>query len=73
MNSNLQRVAYADGPEERWAAIDDLLRRPREARLVLRMPPRRVRAVRLMVGLREEALSWPRWSVPEVALFRGCR
>jgi hypothetical protein len=68
-----ERVAYADGPEERWSTIDDLLRRPREARLVLRIPPRRVRAVRLMVGLREQDLSWPRWRVGEVALYRGCR
>jgi hypothetical protein len=68
-----QRIAYADGPEERWATIQDLLERPREARLVLRIPARRVRAVRLMVGLREESLSWPRWRVPEVALFGACR
>jgi hypothetical protein len=68
-----ERVAYADGPEERWATIEELLQRPREARFVVRLPARRVRAVRLMVGLREEALSWPRWSVPEVALFRDCR
>ncbi len=67
------RVPYADGPEERWATIAELLRRPREARLVLRLTPRRVRAVRLMVGLREQDLSWPRWRVPEIALYRDCR
>ena len=67
------RVAYADGPEERWSTIDALLRHPRDAQLVLRIPPRRVRAVRLMVGLREQDLSWPRWRVPEVTLFRDCR
>ena len=64
---------YADGPEERWSTLEDLLQRPREARLVLRLPARRVRAVRLMVGLREEDLSWPRWRVPEATLFRDCR
>ena len=68
-----QRVAYADGPGERRATIQELLSRPRDARLVLRFPPRRVRAVRLMVGLREEDPSWPRWRVPELALFRDCR
>ncbi|HET9314417.1 MAG TPA: hypothetical protein VFQ51_02465, partial [Vicinamibacteria bacterium] len=68
-----ERVAYADGPEERWSTIDELLRHPREARLVLRIPKRRVRAVRLMVGLREQDLSWPRWRVGEVALYRDCR
>jgi hypothetical protein len=68
-----QRVAYGDGPDERWSAIEDLLRRPREASLVLRLPARRVRGVRLMVGLREEDPSWPRWRVPELALFRDCR
>jgi hypothetical protein len=67
------RVAYADGPEERWSTLEDLLQRPREARLVLRLPARRVRAVRLMVGLREQDLSWPRWRVPEATLFRDCR
>jgi hypothetical protein len=68
-----ERVAYADGPHERWATIEELIRSPREARLVLRLPPRRVRAVRLMVGRREQDLSWPRWRVPEIALYRGCR
>lgn len=69
-----QRVAYADGPEERWAVLRELLERPRDARLVLRLPEaRRVRAVRLMVGLREEDPSWPRWRVSEVSLFRACR
>ena len=68
-----ERVAYADGPEERWSTIDALLTHPRDAQLVLRIPPRRVRAVRVMVGLREQDLSWPRWRVPEVTLFRDCR
>lgn len=68
-----QRLEYGDGPEERWSAIEELLRRPRDARLVLRLPARRVRAVRLMVGLREEDPSWPRWRVPELSLFRACR
>jgi hypothetical protein len=69
-----QRVPYADGPEERWQTIQDLLQRPRAASLVLRLPEsRRVRGVRLMIGLREEDPSWPRWRVPEVALFRACR
>ena len=68
-----QRVAYADGPDERWDVIRELLDRPREARLVLRLPAQRVRAVRLMVGLREEDPSWPRWRVPELELYRECR
>jgi hypothetical protein len=68
-----ERVAYADGPEERWSTIEALLKHPREARLVLRIPPREVKAVRLMIGLREQDLSWPRWRVAEVALYRDCR
>ena len=31
-----QRVAYADGPDERWETVRDLVERPREARLVMR-------------------------------------
>jgi hypothetical protein len=68
-----ERVAYADGPEESWALVRDLVERPRAARLVLRFPARQVRAVRLMVGLREEEPSWPRWRVPEVEIYRDCR
>jgi hypothetical protein len=68
-----RRVPYADGPEERWATLRELLDRPRSARLVLRTEPRRVKAVRLMVGWREDDPSLPRWRVPELALYRTCR
>jgi hypothetical protein len=66
------RVAYADGPEERWETVRDLVERPQAARMVLRIPPRRVSAIRVMVGYREEDPAWPRWSVPELRLFRRC-
>ena len=68
-----QRVVYAQGPEEEWALLHDLVERPRDAQLVLRFAPQPVRAVRLMVGLREEEPSWPRWRVSEVDIFRDCR
>jgi hypothetical protein len=68
-----ERVAYSDGPEERWAMLRDLVERPRQARMVLRFAPRRASGVRLMVGYREEEPAWPRWSVHELRLFRGCR
>ena len=34
----LSREPWADGPEERWAFLEDLVQRPREAQLVLRFP-----------------------------------
>jgi hypothetical protein len=68
-----QRVPYADGPAERLATLDALLERPREAHMVLRIEPRPVRRVRLLVGLREEDPAWPRWSVPELRLFGRCQ
>ena len=63
----------ADGPAERLATLDDLLERPRQARMVLRIEAQPVRRLRVMVGLREEDPAWPRWSVPEVRLFAACR
>jgi hypothetical protein len=68
-----QRLDYADGPAERWATIQGLLERPREARLVLRVAPRPVSRLRLAVGGREEDASWPPWSLPELHLFGSCR
>jgi hypothetical protein len=68
-----QRVPYDDGPEERWALLRDLVQRPTQALMVLRLAPRRVSALRLMVGYREEEPAWPRWSVPELMLFRRCQ
>ena len=68
-----QRVEYADGPAERRETLESLLERPREARMVLRFPPRPVRRIRLMVGLREEDPAWPRWAVPELRLFAECQ
>lgn len=67
-----QRVAYADGPEERWDTLRMLLERPREAAWILRFPPRRVRGVRLMVGWRADDPSWPRWRVPELDFYGAC-
>jgi hypothetical protein len=68
-----RRVAYADGPAQRVATLNDLLQRPREARMVLRIEAQPVRRLRLMVGLREEDPAWPRWSVPELRLFARCQ
>jgi hypothetical protein len=67
-----RRVPYADGPEERWDTVRALVDRPRQARMVMRIAPERMRAVRLMVGYREEEPAWPRWSVHELRLFRRC-
>jgi hypothetical protein len=68
-----RRVGYADGPEERWETLRALVERPREARMVMRLPESpTVTGVRLMVGLREVGPAWPRWSVPELELYRGC-
>jgi hypothetical protein len=68
-----KRVPYPDGPAERLATLSDLLDRPREARMVLRIEPQPVRRLRVMVGLREEDPAWPRWSVAELRLFAACR
>ena len=67
------RVPWADGPAERLAALDDLIERPREARMVLHIGPRPVRRLRLIVGWREEDPAWPRWAVPELSLYSSCR
>lgn len=72
VDAGWQRVAYQDGPEERWSTLRALLERPREAAWVLRFPARTVRAVRLMVGWRAADPSWPRWRVPEVDLYGAC-
>lgn len=68
-----RRVPYDDGPAERLATLNELLDRPREARMVLRIEPQPVRRLRVMVGLREEDPAWPRWSVAELRLFAACR
>jgi hypothetical protein len=67
-----RRVPWADGPEERWEAVRDLVERPQSARMVLRIAPQRASGVRLMVGYREEDPAWPRWSVPELRIYRRC-
>lgn len=68
-----RRIAFADGPAERVATLDDLLERPRSARLVLRFPPEPVVALRFALGSRESDPSWPRWAVSELHLYRACR
>jgi hypothetical protein len=68
-----RRVPYADGPEERWALLDELVRTPREARAVYRLPPTPLRALRLALSSREHDDAWPQWSVPELRLYRACR
>ncbi|MET0552322.1 MAG: hypothetical protein ABW221_04750 [Vicinamibacteria bacterium] len=72
VDAGWQRVGYADGPEERWETLHQLLVRPREAAWVLRFPARTVRGVRLMVGWRADDPSWPRWRVPELTLYGAC-
>jgi hypothetical protein len=67
------RVPWDDGPEERWAQLDELVHHPAQARLVLRFAPQVASAARLMVGWREDDPAWPRWSVPELRLYRACR
>ena len=68
-----RRVAFADGPAERVATLDELLERPREARLVLRFAPQRFERLRFALGSRAADPSWPRWAVSELRLYRECR
>jgi hypothetical protein len=72
VDAGWQRVDFADGPEERWDTLRQLLERPREAAWVLRFPARTVHGVRLMVGWRADDPSWPRWRLPELALYGEC-
>lgn len=67
------RVSYADGPEERWELLDQLVREPRQARHVLRFPPHATDGVRLSVAPEGDVAVLPRWSVPEVHLYGACR
>lgn len=67
------RVAFADGPAERVATLDDLLQRPKQARLVLRFAPARLERLRFALGFREADPAWPRWAVSELRLYRECR
>jgi hypothetical protein len=69
----LARTPWADGPEERWAQLEELVNRPAQAQVVLRFPPQTATGVRLMIGFRERDDAWPRWSVPELHLYRECR
>jgi hypothetical protein len=68
-----RRVAHADGPEERWALVDALVRAPREARAVYRIKPTPARAVRLVLAGGAGDDAWPQWSVPELRAYRACR
>jgi hypothetical protein len=68
-----RRAAYADGPQERGEVIQELVTRPREARLVLRFAPQLVRSFRLAVGWREQDASWPAWTVAELQAYKECR
>jgi hypothetical protein len=68
-----RRVPFADGPEERWALLDELVRKPREARAVYRLSPTPARALRLMLSSAEHDDAWPQWSVPELRAYRACR
>ncbi|MBI3931972.1 MAG: hypothetical protein HY317_01030 [Acidobacteria bacterium] len=66
-------VPYADGPEEAWERLDDLVRRPREARIVLRFPSRSLTTFTLALGTRDRDWASPRWSVAELRAYRACR
>jgi uncharacterized membrane protein YwzB len=68
-----RRVPWSRGPEESWAVLDELLRRPREARLVVRFDPQELSALSLRIGSREQEDAWPQWSIPELRLYRACR
>jgi hypothetical protein len=67
------RVEFADGPAERWATLEELLTRPKDARMVLRFAPRTLTRLRLAIGGRRGDPAWPRWSVSELRLYRDCR
>jgi hypothetical protein len=68
-----RRLPYADGPEERWETLESLLRQPRQARMVLRLSPEPVSDLVLRIGGAEAEAAWPRWSIPELHLYRECR
>jgi hypothetical protein len=68
-----RKLAWADGPEERWATLEELLHRPREARLVVRVPAQAVTTLGIKIGPLDEGSAFPRWSVPELRLYRECR
>ncbi len=68
-----RRVPWADGPEERWATLQSLLERPREARMLLRLQPRALQVLDVKIAAREEDAAWPRWAIPELRVFRACR
>lgn len=67
-----ERVAYGDGPAERWSTIHELLERPKQASLILRFPAREMTRLRLSLGSKADA-SWPAWAIPELHLYRECR
>ena len=66
-----QKLQYRDDAAHRWATVEQLLTRPREARWVLPFPPVRTRQL-LFVLAYEREWAHPRWSVPELRLFRRC-
>ncbi|MBN2371561.1 MAG: hypothetical protein JXO72_13855 [Vicinamibacteria bacterium] len=63
-------MEFDDGPEMRWETLSSLLRDPWGGRIVLRIPPRRTRKIRL--SLTEEFIFAP-WHVADLRLYRECR
>jgi hypothetical protein len=69
-----RRAEVVDDVAGRLGVLDDLLRRPAAAEVVLRVAdPRPARGVRVAVGFREEDPAWPRWSVNELRVYGDCR
>ena len=66
-------VAFADDPEERLSTIDGLVRHPRDARLVLRIPRQRLWKIELKLAPSEQSDAWPPWAIPELHVYEGCR
>lgn len=66
-------VAYSDGPEDAWERVHDLVERPREASIVLRLQPETTNRFVLALGSGERDWAQPRWSVAELRAYRQCR
>ena len=66
-----RKLQYRDDAARRWATVEQLLTRPREARWVLPFSPVRTRQL-LFVLTYDREWAHPRWSVSELRLFRRC-
>jgi hypothetical protein len=68
-----QAWPFHDSLDESWQVIADLVRRPREARIVLRPEPAEVKGIRLSVARAGWDDAWPQWRIAEIRLHSECR